>query len=474
MSGLLHFRFGFLCYRKENEPFGSDDTWAAIQRSWANHTIGNFVLWLHPRLTMMRRSSASHQIIILGDAFSFDHRPIAAVADDLKEDDSWPLLDELGGRFAVLVVSGDRCRVAHDAFGARSVFYAVDMGFAVASHAGLLAHAYSLGRSETIVTYMQRPEFRKRKVKYLPGDMTVYKNVYALAPNNYFDSLDNRAHRYWPTTDIRRITMEEFDQEVDRYFAAFVPFVASRYIPIHGITGGVDSRAVLSAFRHYGVPCQGVTWFANNQSSAEKVVISEIVSRLHLKHHYCDLKEYPASKVGALANRSSGCFRRPSSISEAMAALFGSLPATASVRGYGGEIMRGFYYLRQAPMEDLRAESLMSAYGSSIRGTRVSDEYKDSCTAIFQDFRKRANYDGLEAFGYDPNDIFYWEHRMGVWGSAVLNEMDPAVYSLVGFNSRPLFAASFGLPAEQRLTPDLMKGIVRRYDELLGTIPYAP
>ena len=41
---------------------------------------------------------------------------------------------------------------------------------------------------------------------------------------------------------------------------------------------------------------------------------------------------------------------------------------------------------------------------------------------------ERANYgEELIRCGFDLNDIFYWEHRMGMWGSAVHNEMDPAV-----------------------------------------------
>lgn len=474
MSRLRDFRFGFLCCRKgANEPSGTDDTWAAVKQLWAEHRIGEFVLWIHPDLPLMRRSSARQEMLVLGDAFSFDHRPLAAVADDLQGDDPWPVLDELGGRFAVLMISGDRCRVAHDAFGARSIFYLADKGFAVASHTALLAHAYNIGRSEAIARYIRRPEFRRRTVKYLPGDTTLYDRIYALAPNNYLDSRDNRAHRYWPVRELKCIGIDDFYREVDRYFAAFVPFVVSRYLPIFGITGGVDSRAVFAAFRRCGVRFRGLTWHASNLGADERPVIDEIVLRLGLDHVYVNPTEYPSSEIGVFAGRASGNFRGDSALSVAIAAIFGSLPSAAFVRGYGGEIMRGFYNLRARPIQDFREESLVHAYGSSLRRTRPSDEYKALCASIFDDFRKRANYAGLEEFGYDPNDIFYWEHRMGMWGSAKLNEMDPALYSLVGFNSRPLFAAAFGLAAEQRLSKDLLKGIVRRNDDLLASIPYA-
>lgn len=134
--------------------------------------------------------------------------------------------------------------------------------------------------------------------------------------------------------------------------------------------------------------------------------------------------------------------------------------------------MRGFYNLRARPMQDLQPETLVSAYGSSIRGVKPGNEYKVSCAEFFAAFRDRGNYEGIESFEYDPNDIFYWEHRMGMWGSAMLNEMDPAVYSIVGFNSRQLYATTFAMDPEQRLKKELLKDVIARHDEELGSIPY--
>jgi hypothetical protein len=267
--------------------------------------------------------------------------------------------------------------------------------------------------------------------------------------------------------------MDDFHSEVDKYFAAFVPFVTARYEPIFGITGGVDSRAVYCGFRRHGVSFRGVTWGAGYLTPPEEPVVKEIVSRLGINHSYLDPRKHPSKTFGIAGGCNSGNFRGASSLTEAMAAQFGDLSAAVFVRGYGGEIMRGFYNLRAKPMQDLQAESLMSAYGSSMRGVAPSKAYKASCTAIFAEFRDRANYGGLESFGYDPSDIFYWEHRMGMWGSAMLNEMDPAVYSLVGFNSRDLFSTTFALPPKQRLTKKLLKDVIFRNDQELAEIPYA-
>ena len=469
---MLEFSFGFLCSGTADEPKTTNETWARISKNWAKYTIGEFSIWADPRLPILRRGSNGSDVLILGDVFSLDARPVSTVVDELLGPDPWPVLDCLAGRFAVLIMSSGQCRVAHDAFGSRSVFYLGGNQFAVASHAALLAGAYSVARDERITAYMQRLEFRKRTVKYLPGDMTVYRNMYALIPNNYLDSNSNETRRYWPFEKMKRTTLEQFHVATDEYFAAFVPFVASKYKPIFGITGGVDSRAVYCAFRRYGVSFHGVTWGAGYLQRAEEPVIKAIVELLDIEHTYLDPRDYRSREAGAAAAINGGNFRGPSSLTEAMAARYGDQAAAVFVRGYGGEIMRGFYNLRAKPMQDLLPETLVGAYGSSIRGAKPGPDYKSACADFFDAFRERGNYEGLEAFEYDPNDIFYWEHRMGMWGAAMLNEMDPAVYSLVGFNSRRLYAATLSLDPQRRLKKKLLKDVISRNDKELGAIAY--
>ena len=97
--------------------------------------------------------------------------------------------------------------------------------------------------------------------------------------------------------------------------------------------------------------------------------------------------------------------------------------------------------------------------------------YRTYCLEAFEAFIDRADYAHEILTTYDPNDIFYWEHRMGMWGSAMLNEMDAALLSLVGFNSRPLYASAFGLPPEERFTKALLLAITARFNPKLADLP---
>jgi hypothetical protein len=380
-------------------------------------------------------------------------------------EDPWPCLDDLCGRYAVLFLAGSRLRAAHDAFGSRSLFY-TPRHHAMASHAKLLAVAYDLPPSEPVARFMERKEYLARTVKYLPGDITAFAHVHALVPNNHWDGETTRRH--WPRALRPAGDEESFHTEIRAHFSTFRSFVESRYTPVFGVTGGIDSRAAFAAFHGR---FRGTTW-TQHLAERERPVIREIVDYLSLDHAFITSRGQRPGKISNVAGASSGDLRPGGGhlLSEAIAAAY---PETGHVfiRGYGGEILRGFPPYQN--MADLSTSSMRKAYNSSIRKCGRKDPvYTAFCDEQFEGFRRRGNYDGLEAFGYSPMDHFYWEHRMGMWGAAMLNEMDPAMYGLVGFNGRRLFDAAFGLPDHVRLTKRLLASVVGLYDEGLAAIPY--
>jgi hypothetical protein len=480
------FPLGFLICDADTLPRSRGVHWPGVRARWIRHHLNGFSLWVDPEAGFLRRTSDSGHVIVIGDAFSTAGRPVSQVADEVLRTGDWSSMADLSGRFAILLITGDRCRIAHDPFGSRSVFYRRHGGFAAASHAVLLGDAYNHPRDKAVAAFMKLRGYRERTVKYLPGDMTVYEGIHALVPNNAYDSADGRLHRYWPSRPRRDTTMAQFMAAMDRYYDAFIPFVKSRYRPVlFGITGGVDSRAVFAAFLAKGVPIEGVTWTGGYLDPAERPTVDRIVEDFGLPHRYLDMKAGEDAGIAAEAGVNSGNFRGGSKLTASMATMR-SAPGAVFVRGYGGEILRGFYHLakrnpkgldalsaRRSDGPAITAETLMRLYSSSSRGFTKDPAYADACTGFFEGFIERANYAQLEGLGFDLRDIFYWEHRMGMWGAAMLNEMDRAVYSLVGLNGRELYETALGLPDTERLTKALLEHVVSRYHKALGSIPYS-
>lgn len=462
------FRFGFLCFHKgEKQP-------SEVPPGWVTTHLGDdLVVLSHPeaRLTSLRGGG-----LIIGEWFSTGAMPdeIAAAS---TEGGFHSLLDDLSGRFAFIVKRGSGWRVYHDAVGARSIFYKVEGEFAASSHSGLLAEAFGIGRDETTAELMTEPAFRKRGVTALPGDISPFAGVYALVPNSYLDINKRKTVRYWPRQARGRATFDEFAEEYDTYFHAFSKFGFPGYTFVLGVTPGIDSRALIAAFKSFGRGMRYVTWLDYALPEDDVPIAQKLVQYLGGEHTFMKARAKEASDdfrtIAEVSDLNCQHGRRASVMTANMHKNFGG-DRNAFIRGYGGEIIRGFYNLHpKSTIKSNTAEEFARAYGPRENKFEWSSEYRNIVTQAKEDFRKRGNYADIEKYGFDISDIFYWEQRMGMWGAAMHNEMDAALFSLTGFNSRRLFETAYGLSNEDRLSKDLLLKLTRRYDEGLAAIPVA-
>jgi hypothetical protein len=462
------YRFGFLLLPADR-PAARGSRTADLLSGWVRHDLGDFRLWAHPDARVVTHARGATRLALVGDAYSTAGVPVedllqaASVGTDA---DLAMLADRLGGRFAMIVADGGRFRAFNDAFGARSLFYSTREPGALASHAHLLAGAIGATASPTVEVVLDDLAYRNRKVKYLPGDFTVFDGVFALVPNNLYDSAAGAAKRYWPVAGRRRSTFDDLLTEMQIYFDRFIPFVTGRYLPLFGITGGVDSRTILAAFRARGAAMAGVTWRGGYLAPGEEADVRRLVELLGLEHKNFDPTQGQAGPIATDSLINSGGYRRPSRLTQAMARAYPAARNTVFIRGYGGEIIRGFYNTSRRPMEDYSAASMQMAYESGGRMPELSGRIRD----MFEEFRARGSYTAVERSGFDPNDIFYWEHRMGMWGSCMLNEMDAAMPSLVGFNDRSVYTAAFGLANEERLTKALLARVGAHFDPEIAAL----
>jgi hypothetical protein len=247
-------------------------------------------------------------------------------------------------------------------------------------------------------------------------------------------------------------------------------FAGSHYLPLFGLTGGVDTRCVFASFRAFNTPFETVTWLDGPMAPGEIETIRHLSAYLAVPHR--DIRNSRKSDpVAQIAMWNGGCLRGPGRRSAAMLRTYGHHPPRAFMRCWGGEVMRGFYNTFGQPMRSFAPREMARAWGA---GPEDGSGYVPTARAAFEGFFARGNYGELERLGYDPNDIFYWEHRMGMWGGTANNELDPAMTTLIGMNGRPLFAAALALPPERRLTKRLLLELTDRFDPVLARMPLGP
>jgi hypothetical protein len=476
----LLFRFGFIVMRPEEASRAR--RLQEFLPAWTSRTLFGWELMHHPETRILSYADEDVGLVVLGEAFDIapDGPGVDAVCARLLRatgDAFWRAFDQLSGRFALLVVTSEGTRLLHDPFGARSLFYRSAGSPAFASHSELLALAFEHATDALVAELRGLPEYRARGVAYLPGDWTAFSGIWGLTPNNYLDLERGTTVRYWPRQRRAETSFDDFFSHLEGYLSAFVRYIGDHHTPVLGLSGGIDSRALIAAFRAHGAPIKLVTWIGNYITDYELPIVEQITDYLAADHRYVNVRDKlddPTFRaVKAIASRNVGRYRGHARLTAHMYRAFHEVPDAVFVRGYGGEILRGFYDVsRRTPSKTgIGAPELFRMFNAGLP-IRPRERYTAIGHLAFEQFVERAHYDSaLVGSGYEMSDIFYWEHRMGMWGSVMHNEMDAAMWSVTGYNSRPLYECAFGLERGRPLQKSLLAEATARLDAVLAAFP---
>lgn len=147
-------------------------------------------------------------------------------------------------------------------------------------------------------------------------------------------------------------------------------------------------------------------------------------------------------------------------------------PNDVFVRGLGGEILRGMFNKSVGPNRDLENFQFALKLYQTHRVENPSREFHEFITDAYKGFFDRINIDSVNLYNYDFGDFLYWEQRMSMWASSLLNEGDPAIKNFAGINSRKMFQLAYGLSPRPRFKKNLILKIMACFDRDLAEIPY--
>lgn len=437
---------------------------------WNRILAHGFKLFVHPESAICRVDMANGTTVLaIGDIFvAHGELRLDEILMRIASGDR-AALDDVAGRFALLVLDGDEGSIMHDPLGSQAIFRTLGSNPVVSSHASLIAECESLSPSARIRRYMASEEYRAKVTRFLPGDWTVYEDIVHLIPNNELDLRSGTTSRYWPREGIRRATFHEVLCVWDEYFSAYAKYVAPRYKPVIGLTGGLDSRAVISTLHAKGVESKYITW--DKMPADEAARIPLLADYLGGNHSWIRMEQRPGTErskdIRLAARNATGLTRGtpllPAQIDEVVG------PRSLFIKGLGGEVMRGPYNSRLKAHLPKKLEDLAYAlYAGQVRKT-AGKEYEQVTRLAIREYLERANYkSGLH--GVDHGDLIYWEQRMGTWTAVQHAEFSVVLNSHSAMNSRRMFAASWGLEDHERFGPGLLRKLINHYNPTIASI----
>lgn len=354
-------------------------------------------------------------------------------------------LDQLVGRFLVFVDADEGPEIYQDAAGTRAVFYRPPVA---ASHSALAAAEPSDTSSE-VARLWQRTSRSSVNVRYLPGVRAPHEGVRILTPNTWLGLPDGEVHRYWPREPrVENPDVDALAPRVAKILSRTAQTAAQAWPLMMSLTAGLDSRVTLAACRDIA---DRIEFFSHvnptKPDRGHKVdldVAQDMARELGLAHHVYPLGE--AAK-GEGYDEFLEVWLHNIGIRRGLPALMkgyvdGWPAGTVHLRSNIAEIGRVFY----------RGERLGAITSAALttRWNRDMGEDPD-CIATFDEFCKIAQFTDEAMLGYDPLDIFYWEHRVGTWHAWLCSEADVAHDTFPIYSSRTLLQTMLAAPFDDRL-----------------------
>lgn len=437
-SGSLAFRRGWIASTRP-VPHDIADEWQAVQ-------LGPLTVRVHPALGWASATRGDSGALVLGDPVDLNAatarlpeiaRRVAQSADPVRH------VAALGGRYTCLVHRDRRVTVIPDCVASMPVYWhrAGDTAITLSSHSHLLGEAVGAEVDETISGFMRTAKAGgARGTLYWPGVETPFRGVLAVLPNHVLTvdgtSVEHTRFYPFPDTDLPTDPDDAYEQFSD-LFTTHVRLLCGLGRTGISLTAGLDSRATFAAARRH-LPHDALTWTyykfqAPDLAMQEDLLTANsIATRARVPHRIVSV-ERASGDYSAAYTRTFRHTQQFRALSEAYRA---QLPGDiVELQSMVAEVGTGFYKHRDEPYSVARLSRL---YASGEHGRAPA------ITTALEHFIEYGDFTPARFGPVDYHDLFYWESRIGRWGTLRMQEVDLAHRIVLPYNARGIVEALQG------------------------------
>lgn len=376
------------------------------------------------------------------------------------------LLYDMGGRYAVIIRVNEKTYAYHDAHGNRTVYWRTDYGV-VSSHYDILSTMAPAQRNDNPLSELM-----------LGGrwEHTTDANIRALLPNHRLEIEERKEVRFFPlrSNPFSDWSAESRSQEISRIWRAQMKAVLNLNRPnVMSVTAGTDSRILMSFVKGHEEKFQAFTYGPSEDTPAKSQftkILGRDINRSVLLADAANLSHrilrFDSDKVKLMDKNildRNSIHKHGRWILPLYLENFTD-PRTLFYRGNLVETARGHNYV--APGADWRptVEALLLD-----RSRRLLPEPNlTRCREATREEMRRLEPDQIHP-DYRPEDMAYWEVRMGRFMSEVSNETDIAFEVWMPINHRRILDLFMAYPLHDRYDEAALFEVIDRENPILNS-----
>ncbi|RIL49059.1 hypothetical protein BUY93_09485 [Mammaliicoccus fleurettii] len=445
-----------------------------IMKNWNKVYIDKYQILMEPSLKYGVCRRKRETVVVLGLVLNpynneIDIQKIAeSLCLKLKESKNLFLdeLDELSGRFTIITFKDGNTEVYGDACGTRTIYYDTKSNNTlISSHSFLISEIMQYQTSEVAKGVLANKTFRGRK--YLPGLLSPFDEIKPLTPNTSYNIEKRQVSRFFPREMNDKINFDESIEIITNVLKNQSTLLNKISKTLVSLTAGLDSRVTLAIQSSQNTESKYFTHYNsdNIEPYLEDMIIAEKLARslkldfsqygYSTKEEQEDLQEFRY-----VWQRNIGMYR--GSLKQFKMYTDNLDDNRIHIRSNVAEIARVYYKDRE---KDPTSDHLASLFSKSEYGKN------EFVIKQFDDFIDTTSFFNENFYNYNYADLFYWEHRMGLWHSWLVLESDTAFETFVPFNNRKLLKTMLSVPEEYRGNDELMIAVLKKTNSKLLDYP---
>lgn len=382
-------------------------------------------------------------------------------------------VNELTGIHLILLNDNGKILAVQDCSGMKSCYFGkVDSYIYISSHPQLIGDICSL-RVDPFVTKLVNSRPYNIGNRHLPGNITPYKELKRLGGNTYVRFVDKfEIKRFYPIKPHNEIqNKDEFDEGIKKISDIIhrnLELASEKWNrPAISLSGGTDSKTTLSCangiydkFKYFSFHCKP-------QELVDATAAHEICDKLEISHDIYSIPDNNEdvenfSIIKKIINHNTSYFMNLSDHEiRKMIYLYHLNDFDIELKSWASETARVFLerkYSVKMPLKltERHLSIFQTRYFLTPSLLRKSDQ-------IYADFMKETGL--LESiFNYEHTDLFYWEVRLGAWGTSVVSAFDICHNVTMPINNRKLMELFLAFPHEDRKSDKVHKEVIKLSD----------
>lgn len=413
---------------------------------WPSIALANGLqLHSHPELNVVKVNNLSSELVLLGhiiDPFRPEDSNQCVLNNILSKTHQFSEFEEcllsLGGRWVLLLNTPLGSRIYHDAAGLKPVFYCYQGSnkFIASQPALLEALGVCMFDKNKCDLFDQHNNSQSWPINAAP-----YHDITQLIPNHYLDIETMQSVRYWPLAQLEQQNTDDLIEQMNQILKGSLKALVLRGHCSMSLTGGYDSRLLLSSALEYK---NQLTFFTVKSDFTPKHDIDipkQLAEHYQLNHSFVT-KEQNIQKNNQIKSKLSanvGNMYYDRSMENITAFADASIKQT-HLPGSVSEISRCYYYPFGKRYRKMNGKSL-----ARIAGFKANPIAEKAFSAWLKSVPKEMPYYIL--------DLLYWEHRLGTWAACGLTYREGLMEQIPPMNNRLYMSLGMSALEKDRLAP---------------------